>query len=77
MDRRSVGLVAWPEIEPDRIEAMLAKNPATTESGVRDGLAATQRGFGAVEYLLFDPDALDLLSDRSSGRCDFLVALGQ
>ena len=77
MDRRSVGLVAWPETEPERIEAMLAKSPATTESGVRDGLASTQRGFGAVEYLLFDYNALDLLSDHSSGRCQYLAALGQ
>lgn len=77
MDRRSVGLVDWPEIEPDRIEAMLADNPVASEADARDRLASTQRGFGAVEYLLFDPDALDLLSDRSSGRCDFLVALGQ
>ncbi len=77
MDRRSVGLMDWPEVEPDRIEAMLAANPATTETAVRDGLASTQRGFGAVEYLLFEPDALDLLSDQSSGRCEYLVALGR
>ncbi len=76
MDRRSVGLMDWPEIEPDRIEAMLAANPATSEDSVRDGLASTQRGFGAVEYLLFQLDALELLSDRRSGRCEFLVALG-
>ena len=77
MDRRSVGLMDWPEIEPDRIEAMLAANPATREDDVRDGLASTQRGFGAVEYLLFQSDALDLLSDRSSGRCEYLVVLGR
>ena len=77
MDRRSVGLMDWPEIEPERIEAMLAANPATSEVHVRDGLASTQRGFGAVEYLLFEPDALDLLSDPSSGRCEYLVALGR
>ena len=77
MDRRSVGLVDWPELEPDRIEAMLADNPVASEADVRDRLASTQRGFGAIEYLLFDPDAVELLSERSSGRCDFLVALGQ
>ncbi len=77
MDRRSVGLMDWPEIEPDRIEAMLANSPATSEDAVRDGLASTQRGFGAVEYLLFQTDALDLLSGPSSGRCEYLVALGR
>ena len=67
----------WPEIEPERIEKMLAANPATSEIHVRDGLASTQRGFGAIEYLLFQPDALGLLSDPSSGRCEYLVALGR
>ena len=75
-DRRSEGLMAWPQTDPERIEAMLVNNPATTEDDVRNGLASTQRGLGAIEYLLFAPDAMDLLSDSSAGRCGYLVALG-
>ena len=63
MDRRSEGLLAWPQVDPERIEAMLVNNPATTEDDVRNGLASTQRGLGAIEYLLFLPDALDLMSE--------------
>lgn len=76
-DRRSEGLVAWSQTDPERIEAMLVNNPATTEDDVRNGLASTQRGLGAVEYLLFAPDAQELLSDSSSGRCGYLIALGR
>lgn len=76
-DRRSEGLLAWPQTDSERIEAMLVNNPATTQDGVRDGLASTQRGLGAIEYLLFAPNALELLSDSSSVRCQFLIALGQ
>ena len=76
MDRRSEGLLAWPQVDPERIEAMLVNNPAATEDDVRNGLASTQRGSGAIEYLLFLPDALDLLSDSSSTRCGYLIALG-
>ena len=75
-DRRSEGLIAWPQTDPERIEAMLVNNPATTEDDVRNGLASTQRGLGAIEYLLFAPDALDLLSEPSSNRCGYLIALG-
>lgn len=75
-NRRSEGLMAWPQTDPERIEAMLVNNPATTEDAVRNGLASTQRGLGAIEYLLFAPDALDLLSDSSSSRCGYLIALG-
>ena len=76
MDRRSVGLVDWPEVDPERIEAMLVNAPATTEDDVRNRLASTQRGFGAIEYLLFAPDALARLSDSSTPRCAYLTALG-
>ena len=75
-DRRSEGLLAWPQTDPERIEAMLVNNPATTQDDVRNGLASTQRGLGAIEYLLFAPDALDLLSDSSASRCRHLIALG-
>ena len=76
MDRRSGGLLDWSPVEPERIERMLAENPATTEETVRNTLASTQRGFGAVEYVLFGEVALSQLSDSASSRCDYLRALG-
>lgn len=76
MDRRAVGLIDWPKVDPERIEAMLADNPATSADDVRNRLASTQRGLGAVEYLLFAENALDLLSQQDSPRCEFLAALG-
>ena len=77
MDRRSVALVDWPTISPERVEAMLVNNPATTDLDVRNVLASTQRGFGTVEYLLFDREALARLSEKSSPRCDYLRSLGR
>ncbi|MCY4113791.1 MAG: imelysin family protein [Chloroflexi bacterium] len=75
-DRRSGGLIDWSPIDPARIERMLAENPATTEDAVRNTLASTQRGFGAIEYIVFDPDAVSRLSDSASARCEYLRALG-
>ncbi len=77
MDRRAVGLIDWSNVDPERIEAMLAENPATTAADARNRLASTQRGLGAIEYVLFDADALELLSQQASPRCEYLVALGQ
>ena len=77
MDRRAVSLIGWPHADPERIETMLADHPATTADDVRNRLAATQRGFGAVEYVLFDSNAVALLSQDSSPRCAYLVALGR
>ena len=77
MDRRSVGLVDWSPIAPERIEAMLVNNPATTDADVRNALASTQRGFGAIEYLLFDHQSLSRLSELQSARCDYLQTLGR
>lgn len=75
-ERRSGGLIDWSPIDPERIERMLAENPAATEDAVRNTLASTQRGFGAIEYVVFDPDAVSQLSDSASPRCDYLRALG-
>ena len=75
MDRRSLGFIDWSPTEPERIEAMLNERPATTEAQARDSLASTQRGLGAVEYLLFQEGALERLSSRPE-RCRYLTALG-
>lgn len=76
MDRRSVGLIDWPEVEPDRIESVLSERPNLSEDDVRYTLASSQRGLGAVEYLVFGDDALERLS-ADSNRCDYLVTLGR
>ncbi len=77
MDRRSLRLVDWSEVDPERIEAMLAERESIDAETVRDSLSSTQRGLGAVEYVLFDPDAARLLSDPGSPRCAYLVAVGE
>ncbi len=77
MDRRSVRLVDWPVIEPERIETMLAGDASTTEEDVRNRLASTQRGLGAIEYVLFSENSLETFQDQSSARCDYLTALGE
>ena len=77
MDRRSVRLVDWPQTEPERIEAMLAGDAATTEDDVRNRLASTQRGLGAIEHVLFSENSPESLQDPSSVRCGYLTALGR
>lgn len=76
MDRRAVSVMDWSPTDPDRIEKMLANNPAVTEAAVREGLSSTQRGLGAIEYLLFDSAALERLSGPASVHCRYLTALG-
>ena len=75
MDRRTVGLVGWPEVEPDRIESLLSERPGLSDDDVRYTLSSSQRGLGAVEYLLYGDDALQKLTSDSN-RCDYLVSLG-
>ena len=75
MDRRSLGIVDWPLVEPDRIENMLDTTPATTSEDVQYTLASTQRGLGAIEYLIFADDAVGALRGSGSVRCAFLTSL--
>ena len=77
MDRRSLRQIDWYPVEPERIETMLVERPATTDDDVRNVLSSTQRGLGAIEYLLFSDAALVRLSDQSSPRCGYLTALGR
>ena len=76
MDRRAVSVMDWSPTDPERIEKMLAGNPAVTEAAVREGLSSTQRGLGAIEYLLFDSAAPGRLSGPDSVHCRYLMALG-
>ena len=77
MDRRAVSVMDWSPTDPERIEKMLASNPAVTEAAIREGLSSTQRGLGAIEYLLFGNTALEGLSGSDSVRCRYLTALGR
>ena len=57
MERRSRSLLDWSPVEPERIETMLAERDAIAASDIREFLAATQRGLGAIEYVIFDAGA--------------------
>ena len=74
MDRRSRSYVDWSPIEPERIENTLASQDSITADYVREFLSSAQRGFGALEYLMFSEGVLDALSDGDGLRCDYLVA---
>jgi predicted lipoprotein len=79
MDRRSRSLLGWWPIDTDRINAAIAERETVTAMDVGERFASTQRGLGAVEYLLFDPgrDILGELDDDGSLAADYLLALGQ
>ena len=78
MDRRSRSYVDWAPIEPERIERMLEKRDSVDAEYLREYLASTQRGLGAVEYVLFEDDdvVLSKLNGLDSIRCQYIVALG-
>ena len=78
MDRRSRTLVDWSPIDPERIEATLAKRESVSANDVREFFGSTQRGLGAIEYVIFGDDAkiLAALGDPTGIRCQYVTALG-
>ena len=78
MERRSRSLVDWSPIDPERIEAMLADRDAVMAADVREFLASTQRGLGAIEYVIFGDDGavLAALGQPDGICCQYLTALG-
>ena len=78
MDRRSRSLVDWAPVDPERIEKSLSKRETVTANDVREFLGATQRGMGAIEYVVFgdDTEVLASLGERGGIRCQYLTALG-
>jgi len=78
MDRRSRILVDWSPVDPERIEGTLAKRESVSASDIREFFGSTQRGLGAIEYVIFAPDseALASLGDPAGIRCQYLTALG-
>ncbi len=90
MDRRSRCLVDWSPVDPQRIESALADRGSISPGDVKEFLASTQRGMGAVEYLLFpntgllrqgaetadDREVAGALAAEDRLRCQYLTALG-
>ena len=62
MDRRSRILVDWSPVDPERIEATLAKRESVSANDVREFFGSTQRGLGAIEYVIFGKDSAVLES---------------
>ena len=78
MDRRSRILVDWSPVDPERIEATLAKRESVSANDVREFFGSTQRGLGAIEYVIFGEDSavLESLDEPDGLRCQYLTALG-
>ena len=75
MDRRSVSLVGWWPVVVERIDRTLAdRKPVTTET-VRQFMPSTQRGFAAMEHLLFGDGSGALALSQDGLRCGYLLAL--
>ena len=53
MERRSRSLVDWSPVDPPRIEQTLSSRDAISPEVVREFLGASQRGLGAMEYILY------------------------
>lgn len=78
MDRRTRSYVDWWPVEPDRIEKTLASRDSVTVEYLSEFVSSTQRGLGAIEYLLFSgDDVLDSLSASEQPRCEYLVSLSE
>ena len=74
MDRRSISLLDWSPVDLGGIDRLMADRTRVSVNDVRDILASNQRGFGAIEYMLFANDAL-ANPDGSARRCSYLAAL--
>lgn len=73
-DRRSLGLVDWSPTDTSDIDRILGEGRSLTVADVGDTLASDQRGFGAIEHLLFADGALAKLRD-SPAHCAYLTGL--
>ena len=74
MDRRSLGLIDWSPTDTADIDRILGEGRSLTAAAVGDTLASDQRGFGAIEHLLFAEGALGNLSG-SPAHCAYLTGL--
>ena len=76
MELRIPSLVSWWPISQDKIEDALGRD-AISADDVRESFAADQRGFSALEYLLFADDdlVLERLSAGDSAYSQYVAAL--
>ena len=74
MERRSISLLDWVPTDVSGVNRLLAEERPVTADEVREALAANHRGFGSVEYVLFESDALASFN-VSDSRCSYLSAL--
>ncbi len=79
--RRSMSLVDWMPVEPDKIERTLERRDSFDAAFVLDFLGSSQRGLGAIEHLLFSEESdaaqLEALSEASAKRLKFTLALAE
>ncbi len=77
MERRSRTVVDWSPVDPERTEKLLAERESVTVGDVREFLASTQQGLGAIEHGLFgyEPAVLEQLSQRNGIGCRYLTGL--
>ena len=75
-DRRSASRIAWPIVQPERIDALIADRPDLTADAASSEISSTQRGLWAIEHVLFAADAPAGLAP-GSGRCAYLAAVAQ
>lgn len=75
-DRRSASRIAWPIVQPERIDALIAERPDITAGAAGSEISSTQRGLWAIEHVLFAADAPAGLAS-GSGRCAYLAAVAQ
>ena len=74
MDRRSLSIVDWSPTDTTAIDRLLTDGVSVSVEEARNVLASNQRGFGAIEYILFDNDALANLKSFPT-HCGYLMAL--
>lgn len=74
MERRSRRVVDWTPTETAAIDRLLAENSSISLLQVREVIASTQRGFGAIEYVLFEENVVADL-ESSPVHCEYLTAM--
>ena len=75
MDRRSISLVDWWPIDPEKIERHLASEVSITAERVAEFLSSTQRGLSTAEYLLFGAESAGLADGSDTQRCTYLQSV--